>query len=312
MVRAHPASFDPAVLKNVYINKHNVDEQVKNILINNQVWSKENSFPWLVKAVTVIDLTTLAGDDTKSNVTRLCLKAASPLAPELVKRLGLPEGKVKTAAVCVYPSRVPDAYNALKRLGLVDEIQIASVATGFPSGLYPLKTRIHEIEYCVKNGANEIDVVLDRSLVLTGQWNVLFDEVLQMRKACGDAHLKVILGVGELGTYENVYKASMVSMLAGADFIKTSTGKEAVNATLPIGLVMCRAIRNFYQMTGIKIGLKPAGGIKSAQDAINWLVLVRSELGPEWLSPTLFRIGASSLLDVLEQELDKTAPPIKQ
>ncbi|KAJ2946916.1 hypothetical protein O0L34_g16257 [Tuta absoluta] len=305
MVRVVSTTLDLKVLQNVHVNKSNVDAQIDRILASNPVSSRDNFHNWLLKAVSVIDLTTLSGDDTNSNVTRLCAKAAHPLNSNLVKKLGLPEGKITTAAVCVYPNRVADAYNVIKRLELLKEIQIASVATGFPSGLYPLHSRLQEIKEAINNGATEIDVVLDRSLVLTGQWHKVFDEVSQMRKACGEAHLKVILGVGELGTYENIYKASMVSMLAGADFIKTSTGKEAVNATLPVGLVMCRAIRNFYLMTGIKVGLKPAGGIKTPRDAVNWLVLVRTELGADWLSPQLFRIGASSLLDVIEQYLDK-------
>nr|XP_021200840.2 deoxyribose-phosphate aldolase [Helicoverpa armigera] len=290
-----------AGLKRVYINKSNVDAQVKTILDSHLI-SVDDFNGWLLKAITVIDLTTLSGDDTRSNVFRLCVKAANPLPPDFVTKLGLKE-PIRTAAVCVYPSRVKDAYEALKLMKLTSDINIAAVATGFPSGLYPLETRLQEINFAVSNGATEIDVVLDRSLVLTGQWDSLYYEVQQMRKACGKAHLKVILGVGELGSYDNIYKASMVSMKAGADFIKTSTGKEAVNATLPIGLIMCRAIREHYQTTGVKVGLKPAGGIKTARDAVNWLVLVYTELGPEWLNPKLFRIGASSLLGELVNSL---------
>ncbi|CAK1553585.1 unnamed protein product [Leptosia nina] len=295
MVQLEFKKLDTSVLNDVYLNKTSIHAQVDKILQRNLVTERENYKKWLIKAISLIDLTTLSGDDTRSNVTRLCIKAAKPL-PQL-------DIKVNTAAVCVYPNRVSDAFDTISRLG--QNINIASVATGFPSGLYPIHSRIQEIEYAVSEGANEIDVVLDRSLVLTGQWEKLFEEVSEMKKACEAAHLKVILGVGELGSYENVYNASMVSMLAGADFIKTSTGKEAVNATLPVGLVMCRAIRRFYQMYGIKVGLKPAGGIKTARDAVNWLILVQTELGPEWLSPELFRIGASSLLGVIEKELSK-------
>ncbi|XP_075970492.1 deoxyribose-phosphate aldolase [Anticarsia gemmatalis] len=290
--------------QHVPVDKASVDAQIEYILAKHPVKSTANVNKWLVKAITHIDLTTLSGDDTRSNVTRLCRKAADTLPPNILKSLNL-EQKVKTAAVCVYPSKVKDAYDALKNLNLLKEINIASVATGFPSGLYSLETRLQEIKFAVSNGATEIDVVLDRSLVLTGQWDALFHEVQQMKKACGPAHLKVILGVGQLATYENVYRASMVSMEAGADFIKTSTGFEQVNATLPVGLVMCRAIRNYYHMTGIKVGLKPAGGVRTARDAINWLVLVYSELGPEWLTPSLFRIGASGLLDNIVDELEK-------
>ncbi|KAM3962831.1 deoxyribose-phosphate aldolase [Aphomia sociella] len=306
MVQVIPNKFDPSILKNVYVNKKSVESQVKTLLNSNPVHGTENYTAWLIKAVTLIDLTTLSGDDTNSNVKRLCVKAANPLSTVLCNELNLEQNAVRTAAVCVYPSRVSDAYSTINRMGLTKDIMIASVATGFPSGLYPLNSRLDEITAAVTNGATEIDIVLDRSLVLTGKWEIMFDELKQMKKVCGQAHMKVILGVGELGSYENVYKASMVSMFAGADFIKTSTGKEAVNATLPVGLIMCRAIRRFYQLTGIKVGLKPAGGIKTAEDAINWLVLVYNELGLEWLTPKLFRIGASSLLDVIEKYLLNT------
>ncbi|CAH2075225.1 unnamed protein product, partial [Iphiclides podalirius] len=297
------------VLKNVFLDKTTLESQVELLLKTKHVTSMENVNTWLLKAISLIDLTTLSGDDTRSNVFRLCLKAAYPLSTSILKRLKInEENKIRTAAVCVYPTRVPDAYDIIKQMGLTETIKIASVATGFPSGLYPLESRLQEIKFAVANGATEIDVVMDRSLALMGKWDTLYSEVEQMRKACGEAHLKVILGVGELGSYENVYKAAMLSMAAGADFIKTSTGKEAVNATLPVGLVMCRAIRNFYQITGVKVGLKPAGGIKTARDAINWLLLVHSELGPEWLCPDLFRIGASSLLGVIEKHLDENLP----
>ncbi|XP_045446496.1 deoxyribose-phosphate aldolase [Melitaea cinxia] len=295
MVRAYEQRLDTSVLKNVFIDKHSVESQINKILTKYSVTERKNYEKWLIKAISLIDLTTLSGDDTRSNVTKLCVKAAYPLNEE--------NDTTRTAAVCVYPNRVADACDAIKRLGIAKEIQIASVATGFPSGLYPLQTRLQEIKFAIASGATEIDVVLDRSLVLMGKWETLYDEVVEMKKACEDAHLKVILGVGDLGTYENVYKASMVSMMAGADFIKTSTGKEAVNATLPVGLVMCRAIRHFYLKTGSKVGLKPAGGIKTSQDAVNWLVMIYSELGAEWLTPELFRIGASSLLAVLEKDL---------
>ncbi|XP_026486280.1 deoxyribose-phosphate aldolase [Vanessa tameamea] len=295
MVLVYAKTLDTTTLSHVYIDKTSVESQIKNILNKYHIKNRTNYKKWLLKAVSLIDLTTLSGDDTRSNVTKLCVKAAYPLS--------LKDSATQTAAVCVYPNRVADANDAIKKLGFTGKIQIASVATGFPSGLYPLQTRLLEIKLAVANGASEIDVVLDRSLVLMGKWDTLYDEVLQMKKECGNAHLKVILGIGELGTYENVYNASIVSMMAGADFIKTSTGKEAINATLPVGLVMCRAIRNFYQMTGTKVGLKPAGGIKTSQDAVNWLILIYSELGPEWLTPKLFRIGASSLLTVLEKDL---------
>ncbi|XP_032511415.2 deoxyribose-phosphate aldolase [Danaus plexippus] len=298
MVHVYPKTLDTKILNEIYINKNSVDAQVEKILNQFPVSNPINK-DWLYRVISMIDLTTLGGDDTRSNVVRLCNKAANPLG------VYQNEIKVKTAAVCVYPNRIKDAYETISRLNLKKDIQIASVATGFPSGQYPLSTRLQEIKFALDNGATEIDVVIDRSLVLMGEWETLYDELLQMRRVCGRAHLKVILGVGELGSYENVYNASMVSMMAGADFIKTSTGKEAVNATLPVGLVMCRAIRNYYLMTGTKVGLKPAGGIKTSKDAVNWLTLVYNELGQEWLSPKLFRIGASSLLDVIIRDIQK-------
>ncbi|KAL0840459.1 hypothetical protein ABMA28_015708 [Loxostege sticticalis] len=313
MVQPNFTSFDVSSFKRAHVVKSSVHAQVDTILKNNLVTSPQNYNAWLLRAITMIDLTTLSGDDTRSHVTRLCQKAANPFSPEELEKLKDVNGvneKIHTAAVCVYPTRVKDVYEAIKRMGLSDQIQIASVATGFPSGLYSLVTRLTEIKLAIADGATEIDVVLDRSLILMGQWDVMYEEVKQMRAACKGAHLKVILGVGELGTYENVYKAAMLSMYAGADFIKTSTGKEAVNATLPVGLVMCRAIRHFHRQTGIKVGLKPAGGIKTARDAVNWLVLVYNELGEEWLTPKLFRIGASSLLDVIIKEMIKNAEGI--
>uniref|UniRef100_A0A182NF31 deoxyribose-phosphate aldolase n=1 Tax=Anopheles dirus TaxID=7168 RepID=A0A182NF31_9DIPT len=263
--------------------------------------SEQEFLAYTLQALQLTDLTTLAGDDTDANVTRLCFRAAYPFAdPVAHARL---RGKVHTAAVCVYPTRVPDAYRALKALGMVGSIQIASVATGFPSGSYPLETRLQEIRYAVEQGATEIDIVIDRSLVLTGRWVELYDEIVAMRKACGETvHLKAILGIGECGTMVNVYKASMVAMMAGSDFIKTSTGKEAVNATLPVGLVMIRAIQKFYRLTGKKIGLKPAGGVRTVRDAIAWMIMIRETLGEEWLKPELFRFGASGLLDDIEKQ----------
>ncbi|XP_052863988.1 deoxyribose-phosphate aldolase [Anopheles cruzii] len=252
-------------------------------------------------ALRLTDLTTLAGDDTDSNVARLCFRAAYPFSD--YSSFVSMKGKVHTAAVCVYPTRVADANRALKALGMIGKIQIASVATGFPSGSYPLETRLQEIRYAIEQGATEIDIVIDRSLVLTGKWDQLYHEIVSMREACGDkVHMKAILGIGECGTMVNVFKASMVAMMAGSDFIKTSTGKETVNATLPVGLVMIRAIQKFYRLTGKKIGLKPAGGVRTVQDAIAWMVMVQQTLGSEWLTPELFRFGASGLLDDIEDQ----------
>ncbi len=254
---------------------------------------------WLLRAVTCIDLTTLAGDDSPGRVRRLCAKARQPLRPDLIKALGADEMHITTGAVCVYPAMVPYAVEALDGTN----IPIASVATGFPTGLTPLPQRIAEVKQAVADGAHEIDIVITRHYVLTGNWSVLYDEIKEFRAACGDAHMKTILGVGDLATLEQVYQASMVAMMAGSDFVKTSTGKEGVNATLDNSLVMVRSVRDYLEKTGQKIGFKPAGGIKTAKDAMAWQFLMKEELGDDWLKADLFRFGASSLLTDLERQL---------
>ena len=255
---------------------------------------------WLLRAVTMIDLTTLAGDDTPGRVQRLCGKARRPVRDDLLVALGVSPGEVAAAAVCVYHGLVEVARAALRGSG----IPVAAVSTGFPAGLSPLRTRIREIEESVAAGADEIDVVITRGCVLAGDWERLYDEVAAFRAACGDASVKVILGTGELGTLANVKRAALVAMMAGADFVKTSTGKETVNATLPVGIVLARAIREYFRGTGIRIGLKAAGGLSVAKDALAWLILVKEELGDRWLDPHLFRIGASSLLADIERQLE--------
>jgi deoxyribose-phosphate aldolase len=260
---------------------------------------KEWQAAWLIKALQLIDLTTLAGDDTPGRVHRLCVKARQPLREDLVEALGLATPP-HIGAVCVYPTMVAPAVQALAGSG----IPVASVATGFPAGLTPLPLRLEEIRMAVADGAEEIDIVITRAHVLNQDWPALYDEVKAMREACGDAHLKAILATGDLKTLRNVYKASMVAMMAGADFIKTSTGKEEVNATLPVSLVMCRAIRDYQTLAGFKIGFKPAGGVRTAKDALNWLILMKEELGREWLEPDLFRIGASALLGDIERQIE--------
>ncbi|XP_017838673.1 deoxyribose-phosphate aldolase [Drosophila busckii] len=263
-----------------------------------------NKIAWALKALMLTDLTTLAGDDTAANVRRLCVRACLPFEPQIFGKCF--ESKllldIHCAAVCVYPARVADAHKALQQYGKVETINIAAVATGFPTGQYGLKSRLQEIEDAINAGATEIDIVINRQLALIGNWQGVYDEVVMMRKACGErAHLKTILAIGELGSMENVYKASMVCMLAGADFIKTSTGKEAVNATLPVGLVMIYAIQEFRRRTGVIVGLKPAGGVRTTDDAIAWMTLVKETLGMHWLQPELFRFGASGLLDDIEK-----------
>jgi deoxyribose-phosphate aldolase len=254
---------------------------------------------WLVKAIQCIDLTTLAGDDTPGRVHRLCAKARRPVRDDIVKALGLRD-MPSVGAVCVYPAMVAPAVKALEGSG----IPVASVATGFPAGLTPLPQRLAEIRYAVEQGAKEIDIVIHRAQVLLQDWAALHDEISAMREACGDAHMKAILATGDLKTLRIVYKASMVAMQAGADFIKTSTGKEDVNATLPVSLTMVRALRDYGELTGYQIGFKPAGGLKTAKDAMNWMILMKEELGRRWLEPDLFRIGASSMLADIERQLE--------
>ena len=253
---------------------------------------------WLARAITCIDLTTLAGDDTPGRVRRLCAKARQPVRADILDALGLPA--ITTGAVCVYHEMVPTAVAALAGSG----IPVAAVSTGFPAGLSPYALRLREIEESVKAGAAEIDIVISRRHVLTGDWQALYDEMRAFRAACGEAHVKAILATGELGTLRNVARASLVCMMAGADFIKTSTGKESVNATLPVSLTMIRAIRAYEAATGIKVGYKPAGGISKAKDALVYLTLMKEELGRDWLRPDLFRFGASSLLGDIERQLE--------
>ncbi len=259
---------------------------------------KDFQAAWLCKAISLIDLTTLSGDDTEGRVRRLCAKARQPVAPDVLTKLGLPG--LTVGAVCVYHDMVATAVDALRGT----HIPVAAVSTGFPAGLSPFPLRIAEIGESVKAGAKEIDIVISRRHVLTQNWQALYDEMREMRAACGDAHVKAILATGELGTLRNVARASLVCMMAGADFIKTSTGKESVNATLPVSLVMIRAIRDYHERTGYMIGYKPAGGISKAKDALLYLALMKDELGDRWVQPDLFRFGASSLLGDIERQLE--------
>ena len=259
---------------------------------------KDHQAAWLCKAISLMDLTTLSGDDSEGRVRRLCAKARQPVAQPLLEALGM-EG-LTTGAICVYHDMVPTAVDALQGTN----IPVAAVSTGFPAGLSPFHLRIAEISESVAAGAQEIDIVISRRHVLTGNWQALYDEMKEMRAACGDAHVKAILATGELGTLRNVARASLICMMAGADFIKTSTGKEPVNATLPVTLTMIRAIRDYEDRTGVKIGYKPAGGISKAKDALVYLSMIKDELGDRWLQPELFRFGASSLLGDIERQLE--------
>ncbi len=255
---------------------------------------------WLVRTIECIDLTTLAGDDTEGRVDRLCAKARHPMRDDLKKALGLSDYDLTTGAVCVYPAMVPEAVKALRG----SKVPVASVATGFPAGLTPLKQRLEEIRQAVDSGADEIDIVINRRFALTHNWAALYDETKVMREACGNARMKAILGTGDIKTMTNIYRTSMVAMMAGADFIKTSTGMEATNATLPVGLVMLRAIRDYNMRTGFDVAFKPAGGIRAAKDALAWLTLMKEEMGGAYVTPYFFRMGASGLLGDIERQIE--------
>lgn len=281
----------------VHINRSAVERRAATLSTRRTV-KKEWQAAWLLRAITCIDLTTLMGDDTPGNVLRLCAKARQPVRSDLLTALGMEQ--VQVGAVCVYHNLVPVAVQALRGAN----IPVAAVSTGFPAGQNPFEVKLQEIEASVKAGASEIDIVISRAHVLTGNWQALYDEVKAFRAACGGAHMKTILATGELATLRNVGMASLVCMMAGADFIKTSTGKEPVNATLPVSLVMVRAIRDYYERTGHRVGFKPAGGIRTAKASLDWLILMKEELGNEWLNNTLFRIGASGLLSDIERQLE--------
>jgi deoxyribose-phosphate aldolase len=278
------------------VNRNAADRRAASLAARRTV-KKEYQAAWLVKAIQCIDLTTLGGDDTPGRVERLCMKAMRPLRADLLQALGL--DSLATGAVCVYHEMIEPAVQVLQ-----GRLPIAAVSTAFPAGLASLETKIREVELSVAAGATEIDIVITRQHVLTGNWQALYDEMVAYRQACGDAHVKAILATGDLVTLENVAKASWVCMMAGADFIKTSTGKEGVNATIPVALTMVRAIREYHELTGFKVGFKPAGGVSSAKGALQYLTLMKEELGNEWLEPHLFRIGASSLLTDIERQVE--------
>src|SRR5918999_136783 len=297
--RNHGMPLELEWIREVRINRSAVERRAATLRTRRTV-KKEWQAAWLLRAITLMDLTTLSGDDTPGRVRRLCAKARRPVRADLLEAMGAEQLPIRVAAVCVYHAFVKTAVEALEGSG----IPVAAVSTGFPAGLSPFEQRIGEIRASVAAGADEIDIVITRAHVLTGNWRALYDEVRAMREACGDAHIKTILGTGELGTLGNVARASMVCMMAGADFIKTSTGKESVNATLPVGLVMVRAIRDYRERTGQLIGLKAAGGIRAAKDALDWLAMIKDELGDRWLRPDLFRFGASALLTDIERQLE--------
>jgi deoxyribose-phosphate aldolase len=281
------------------VNRSAVERRATTLRTRRTV-KKQWQAAWLLRAVTLMDLTTLSGDDTPGRVRRLCAKARRPVRQDLLEAMGADQLPIRVGAVCVYHAFIETAVEALEGSG----IPVAAVSTGFPAGLSPFTQRLGEIRASVAAGADEIDVVITRAHALTENWRALYDEVRAMRETCGDAHIKTILATGELGTLRTVARASLVCMMAGADFIKTSTGKEGVNATLPVGLVMARAIREYRERTGHLVGLKPAGGIRSAREVLEWLALMKEELGDRWLRPDLFRLGASSLLTDIERQLE--------
>lgn len=286
-------------VKQVRVNTSAVERRAQTHVARRTV-KKEWQAAWLLRAITCMDLTTLSGDDTDERVRRLCAKARQPIQQELVKRLQIAELDIKVAAVCVYHRFVDTALRALEGSG----IRVAAVSAGFPAGLNSLEERVAEVRRSAEAGADEIDIVITRAHVFGGRWQELYDEIAQFKAACGRAHLKTILGTGDLLTLRNVVRASFVAMMAGADFIKTSTGKETVNATLPVGLVMARAIREYAQETGMAVGFKPAGGIRTAKQSIEWLSLMKEELGTPWMRAELFRLGASGLLGDIERQLE--------
>ena len=290
-------NLDTDLVSNIRINLSAIERRTSTLTKRRSV-KKDYQAAWLLKAISLIDLTTLSGDDTAGKVERLCEKAKRPISIDLHDKLGLKQGDIKVGAVCVYHHLIKEA-----KKNLPNDIPVAAVSTGFPAGLSSFKTRKQEITESIKNGADEIDIVINRGFVLQNNWKKLYQEVRDFKKAAKNKHIKAILGVGDLETLRNVAKASMVCMMAGADFIKTSTGKESINANLNNSLVMLRMIRHFYQMTGKKIGFKPAGGISTAKTVIEFLILVMEELGHEWINPKYLRIGASSLLIDIERQL---------
>ena len=294
--RNQPVGLDIGWINQVKVNRNATERRAASLVARRTV-KKEYQAAWLVKAIQCIDLTTLGGDDTPGRVERLCMKALHPLRADLLQTLGVQA--LTTGAVCVYHEMIAPA---AKVLG--GRLPIAAVSTAFPAGLANLETKLREIELSVAAGATEIDIVISRRHVLTGNWQALYDEMLAYRAACGEAHVKAILATGDLMTLENVARASWVCMMAGADFIKTSTGKEGVNATIPVALTMVRTIREYHHRHGFMVGFKPAGGVSSAKSALQYLIVMKEELGNAWLEPQLFRIGASSLLTDIERQLE--------
>ena len=295
-----PLPFDIGLVQSLRVNRSAVEARAIE-LATRRTFKVEAQVAAYLAVIRCIDLTTLAGDDTAGRIARLCAKALAPLEQEIVQALGI-VSPLTVAAVCVYPAQIKPAVQFLK-----GRIPVASVATGFPAGQTFQQLKLKEIDLAIKAGAAEIDVVISREKVLTGKWKSLYDEVVAYREVCGSrAKLKTILAVGNLETLTNVAAASAVAIMAGSDIIKTSTGFEPTNATIPNGLVMVRQIRRFMDLGVLgkqRVGFKPAGGIRTAKDSMLWMTLMLEELGLDWTKPDLFRIGASSLLNDIERQL---------
>tara|TARA_Y100001970_G_C14104991_1_gene787599 strand:- start:137 stop:1090 length:954 start_codon:yes stop_codon:yes gene_type:complete len=291
--------FTYSLIENIKSNKSAIEKRTTSMQGRRSI-KKQWQAAWLLKAITLLDLTTLSGDDSPSKVERLCFKAKNPLRQDLVSQFGFERNEINVAAVCVYHSLIGSACKKL----LNTNIPVAAVSAGFPAGLSPLETRLKEISLSIRNGAKEIDIVIDRSNIFKGDWRAIYEEVKSFKEICRNIKLKAIIATGDISTFKNIYRASMVCMMAGADFIKTSTGKEATNATLPVSLVMVRAIRDYFDITGYKVGFKAAGGISTSKDSLSYMILIKEELGNDWLNPNLFRIGASSLLSDIERQLE--------
>lgn len=301
IVSNSPIPFDIGLIQSIRVNRSAIEARATEIGTR-RTFKVEAQVAAYLAAIRCMDLTTLAGDDTPGRVARLCAKALNPLERETIVALDVGSYPITAAAVCVYPAQIRTAVQCLS-----GRVPVASVATGFPAGQTFPEVKLAEIEFAIKAGATEIDVVISREKVLTGKWKSLYDEILDYRRVCGTrAKLKTIIGVGNLETFSNIAAASAVAIMAGSDTIKTSTGFEPSNATLPCGLVMVRQIRRFADLGVLShqnIGFKPAGGIRRAKDAMLWLILMMEELGHAWTKPNLFRIGASGLLTDLERQL---------
>ncbi len=299
MEKNYGIDFTYDLIENIKSNKSSIEKRTASMLGRRSI-KKQWQAAWLLKAITLLDLTTLSGDDSPSKVERLCFKAKNPLRQDLISQFGFERNEINVAAVCVYHSLIESACKKL----LDTNIPVAAVSAGFPAGLSPLETRLSEISLSIRNGAKEIDIVIDRSNIFKGDWKAIYAEVKSFKALCKNIKLKAIIATGDISTFKNIYRASTVCMMAGADFIKTSTGKEATNATLPVSLVMVRAIRDYFDNTGYKVGFKAAGGISSSKDSLSYMILIKEELGNDWLNPSLFRIGASSLLSDIERQLE--------